>query len=158
MSDASKIVKNHDFRWDGVPIRRYKAGDAHFKDITKQVLLGDDGESEQALNFITRYFEIEPDGYSSLEHHNHPHAVVIVRGRGTVLLGESLHDIEAMDCVYVAPDTLHQFHAGRGEPLGFLCVVDRERDRPSLPTKDEVERLARDSGIREAIRGYDEND
>jgi mannose-6-phosphate isomerase-like protein (cupin superfamily) len=34
------------------------------------------------------------------------------------------------DCVFVAPGEPHQFRADDGEPLGFLCMVDRERDRP----------------------------
>ena len=38
--------------------------------------------------------------------------------------------IGPFDCVYVSPDTVHQFRATGKEPLGFLCVVDRRRDRP----------------------------
>jgi hypothetical protein len=30
---------------------------------------------------------------------------------------------------------VHQFRATAAEPLGFLCVVDRERDRP-VPVRE----------------------
>lgn len=127
----SKVVRGRDYRWQGVPLRAYKdAGDgtARFSGVTRQTLLGE-GEDEAALNFITRYFEVEPGGYSSLELHRHPHTVIVVRGRGRVLLDGVSHDLEPLDAVYVSPETPHQFQA-LDEPLGFLCIVDRDRDRP----------------------------
>ncbi len=51
---------------------------------------------------------------------------------GKVVLGEETHAIARFDCVYVAPGTQHQFRATGREPLGFLCVVDRVRDRPQV--------------------------
>ncbi|MBI2536308.1 MAG: cupin domain-containing protein, partial [Gemmatimonadetes bacterium] len=42
------------------------------------------------------------------------------------------HVITPYDCVYVAPGTTHQFRATGTEPLGFLCMVDRVRDRPQV--------------------------
>ena len=126
-----------DFRWDGVELLRYKQdGSAPFKDITRQVLFA---QPDQACEL--RYFEVAPGGYSTLERHQHPHAVVILRGRGTVILGDRVHAVEAGDCVYVAPQCFHQFHANAGEALGFLCVVSRERDRPVLPSAEELARL-----------------
>src|SRR2546427_2468983 len=55
---------------------------------TRQTLLGE-GTGEEPFNFVTRYFEIQPGGYSTLERHQHPHAVVVLRGRGRVTLGRS---------------------------------------------------------------------
>lgn len=127
----SKVVRGRDYRWQGVPLRAYKAAGAEaarFSGVTRQTLLGE-GEDEAALNFITRYFEIEPGGYSSLELHRHPHSVIVVRGRGRVLLGGVGHELEPLDVVYVSPETPHQFQAV-DEPLGFLCIVDRDRDTP----------------------------
>ena len=37
--------------------------------------------------------------------------------------------------------TWHQFRATKGEPLGFLCMVNAERDKPQLPTPEDVARL-----------------
>jgi len=134
MRDRSKVLKAAGFRWQGVEAREYKADGAPYKDVTRQTLLGE-GEGEADLNFITRYFEIQPGGYSTLERHQHPHAVVVIRGRGRVALGERTYDLAPFDCVYVAPGAVHQFEASGGEPLGFLCIVDRVRDRPELATR-----------------------
>ncbi len=129
MAERAKVLKFDAFCWEGVGRAAYKRFAAHHRGVSRQTLLGE-GEGEAALSFVTRYFEIQPGGYSTLERHGHPHAVVVLRGRGEVALGGTTHQIAAHDCVYVAPETAHQFRATGGEPLGFLCMVDRVRDRP----------------------------
>jgi quercetin dioxygenase-like cupin family protein len=131
MTHPSKLLKCAAFRWDGVPVRRYKTDESPSRGVTRQTLLGE-AAGEDACNFLTRYFEVEPGGYSTLERHRHPHAVVVIRGRGRVVLGDTTHDIAPFDCIYVAPGMAHQFRASDREPLGFLCMVDRERDRPEV--------------------------
>ena len=109
------------FRWNDVPLERYVAGEGGG---TKQVLIGpDDG----AASFAVRYFEIAPGGASSLDTHAHDHGVVILRGRGTVCLGDERHSLGVGDVVYVSPGEVHQFESAGPEPLGFLCVVPARR-------------------------------
>jgi len=125
-----------DFRWQSVDLLRYKQdGSATFKDITRQVLFA---QPDQACEL--RYFEVAPGGCSSLERHAHTHAVLILRGRGTVRLGETSQPIAERDLVTVDPLTWHQFVADADSALGFLCLVSKERDKPQLPT--EAERAA----------------
>ncbi len=131
MSAPSKVLKFKDFRWGAVPVREYKTADAPYRDVTRQTLVGD-SSGEESLQFLTRYFEIQPGGYSTLERHRHPHVVVVIRGRGRVILGDTTNDVAPFDCVYVAPGVTHQFRASGEEPLGFLCTVDRERDQPEV--------------------------
>jgi quercetin dioxygenase-like cupin family protein len=148
MSDESRVVRGDGFAWPQVPLLVYKNDGSPFRDITRRTLLGD-GPGEAALDFLVRYFEVQAGGYSTLERHQHPHAVVILRGRGSVILGDQVEAVVTGDCVYVAPQCFHQFHADAGEVLGFLCVVSRERDRPVLPTEEELERLR---GVPEVAR------
>jgi quercetin dioxygenase-like cupin family protein len=138
MSQPSKVLKGGRDGWKGVAVREYKADGDHFKDVTRRTLLGE-GAGEEVLNFLTRYFEIRPGGYSSLERHRHPHAVIVLRGNGRVLLDRSTRSIGPHDCVFVSPGTAHQFQATGSEPLGFLCIVDRARDKPSPVRPDELE-------------------
>jgi quercetin dioxygenase-like cupin family protein len=147
----SRVIRFRDYSWEGVERKEYKSPAPHFRDISRQTLLGE-GEGEQSLNFITRYFEIEPGGYSSLERHEHPHAVIVLRGCGTVVLGESAHGIEPFDVVFVSPGAFHQFHASPESPLGFLCIVDRTRDRPELPSDEEFDRLASNPLVARLLR------
>ena len=132
-----------DFRWEGVDCRPYKEGqDAPFKAITRQVLFAD-----PRMHAELRYFEIAPGGFSTLERHEHMHAVLILRGRGHCLVGDEVRAIETRDLITVPPMTWHQFRATRGEPLGFLCMVNAERDKPQLPTAEDLARLKADPKI-----------
>lgn len=116
------------FRWEGVPVADYKAPADHWCGITRMALVGERGEHTR---FHVRYFEIAPGGFSSLEHHRHEHAVVVLRGQGQVTLGDQQHPLGTGDIVYVGPDEVHQFrNPSVTEVFGFLCIVDAERDAP----------------------------
>jgi quercetin dioxygenase-like cupin family protein len=135
VSETSKVIRHAGFRWAGVPVADYKPDPALFRGVTRQTVVGD-GPGEEGSAVVTRYFEVQPGGYSTLERHEHRHTVIVLRGRGTVRLGAETHDLAPFDAVYVAPHTIHQFRADAGEPLGFLCVVERERDRPTAVRED----------------------
>jgi quercetin dioxygenase-like cupin family protein len=126
-----------EFRWDGVELRDYKAaGTAQHRDITRQTLF-----SRADMRGELRYFEVAMAGHSTLERHVHAHAVMILRGMGRVLVGARVISIRAFDLVTIPPRTWHQFRAARDAPLGFLCMVDAERDRPELPAAADLARL-----------------
>ena len=143
--EETKRFRPHEggYRWDEVALHAYKAeGAAPFKEITRQTLFKD-----ASLAGELRYFEIAPGGYSTLERHEHVHAVMVLRGRGRCLVGNELRDLAALDLVAIPPMSWHQFRAGPDEPLGFLCMVDRERDRPQLPDTDDLAALKADPAI-----------
>ena len=140
--DRSRVIPFLGDGWRGVPPRPYKDRPGLFAGVRRHTLLAD-GDGEPALPFQVRYFEVRPGGFTSLERHHHPHAVMVLRGRGQVILGTELHPIAPMDVVYIAPETLHQLHAAPDEPLGFLCVVPRDRDRPRLASEEDLQALSR---------------
>jgi len=122
-------------RWEGVAVEAYKAAGEPFCGVTRQVLFGADGRSE------LRYFEVEPGGWTTLERHAHVHQVLVLRGRGRALVGERLVELAPLDALAVPPRTWHQLRAAEEEPLGFLCLVDRERDRPERPGPEDLAAL-----------------
>lgn len=128
------------YRWDGVEPKIYKADSAVFRDVTKQVLF----EREGDLPVQFRYFQVEPGGWSSLERHEHMHMVVIFRGRGHALLGGAVRPVEEGDLMTIPPWSWHQFRADAGGALGFFCLVNADRDKPSYPTAKDLEELRRD--------------
>lgn len=139
------------FRWERVESMRYKdEGSAPFRDVTRQVLFHEDD-----LHCEWRYFEVSPGGYSTLERHQHAHAVMILRGRGRCLVGERIHAVAERDLVTVPPLTWHQFRADVDAPLGFLCLVNKERDRPQLPDADALATLRRRPEVAGFIRTGD---
>ena len=125
------------FRWTDVPVHAYKDTGTHFRGVTRQVLFG----AADALDCQFRYFEVEPGGYTTLERHVHVHAVLILRGAGHVLIGEAVHALQPFDLVHIPSSTWHQFHAEADAPLGFLCLVPCDRDRPQHPTPQDLNTL-----------------
>lgn len=137
-----------DFRWDDVDILVYKPTGTHFRDISRQILFG----AEHGLSSQLRYFEIAEDGHSTLERHVHVHAVMILRGKGQVLLGDSVQDVNAFDTVYIPPMTWHQFRANRKSALGFLCLVACDRDKPIRPDEGDLAELRQIPAVESFIR------
>lgn len=138
MSDEPLIRKHTgDFHWKGVDVLAYKQeGSAPFRDVTRQVLF-----ETADLPAQLRYFEVAPGGWTTLERHQHVHAVMVIRGRGECLVADKAHPIGMHDLVSVPPMTWHQFRAAKDEPLGFLCLVAKDRDRPQLPSEEEARKL-----------------
>ena len=135
--------KANAYRWEGVNTLPYKQDDrALFKSITRQVLFAD-----PQLHAELRYFEIEPGGYSTLERHEHVHAVLILRGHGHCLVGKEVRAVELRDLITVPPLTWHQFRASADQPLGFLCMVNAVRDKPQLPSAEDWAQLKSDEKI-----------
>lgn len=146
MSDH--IRQTRPFRWDGIEVKPYKGEGTHFSGITRQLLFsGGDG-----LACELRYFEVAPGGWSSLERHRHVHAVMLVRGRARVLIGDRLVEAETHDLIRVPPLTWHQFQTLGDEPLGFLCMVDCDRDPPERPDAEALAALRADPELAAFIR------
>jgi mannose-6-phosphate isomerase-like protein (cupin superfamily) len=75
------------------------------------------------------------------------HAVLILRGRGHCLVGREVRPIDTRDLVTVPALTWHQFRATADEPLGFLCMVNATRDKPQLPTQEDLAKLKTEPAV-----------
>ena len=135
-------------RWEGVEVLPYKEDGTIFRSVTRQVLF----HGAHDLPVELRYFEVGVDGHSTLERHEHAHLVIINRGSGTALVGDQIRPVRFNDVVHIPPMTWHQFRATNGEPMGFLCVVSAERDRPQRPDSDQLEALRQNAKVAEFIR------
>ena len=136
-------------RWDGIEPHIYKENPGVFQDVTKQILF--DNEADLPVQF--RYFQVEKGGYSSLERHEHMHAVMIFKGKGHALLGGEIREVKAGDFMTIAPWQWHQFRADEGEILGFLCLVNHDRDIPVYPTGEELAEMKQDPEIAKFLEG-----
>jgi quercetin dioxygenase-like cupin family protein len=86
-------------------------------------------------------------GYSTLERHEHEHAVMILRGAGQALVDGAVHEVAAHDLITIPAWTWHQFRAAADQKLGFLCMVNKLRDRPQLPTPEDIVALRSDPKV-----------
>lgn len=131
VSKIFRLLRGEDgsWGWSQVDVADYKPRGDSWRGVTRRVFVGERGESP---DFHLRYFEIARGGYTTLERHQHEHAITVLRGSGQVLLGCETRNVGFGDVVYVAPDTSHQFRNDAGdEPFGFICVVNAVRDRPT---------------------------
>jgi quercetin dioxygenase-like cupin family protein len=153
MSEAENgppsVREADNFRWAGVDVHLYKEESAApFKTVSRQTLF-----SDPRLAGELRYFEVAPGGYSTLERHEHMHAVMILRGQGEVLVGDSVQEIKPHDLVTIPPWAWHQFRPAPGESLGFLCLVNAERDRPQLPSAEALAALRANAAVARFLDG-----
>jgi mannose-6-phosphate isomerase-like protein (cupin superfamily) len=135
-------------RWEQTDVLSYKEdGAAPFRAVTRQVLFTD-----PAMASEWRYFEVAADGHTTLERHDHVHAVMVHRGCGHCLVGSQIKAIGMGDLVFIPAMTWHQFRADSGDVLGFLCLVNADRDRPQLPTAQDLESLNSSPAVAAFIR------
>ncbi len=136
------------FAWDQLEKQPYKTEGTGFANVARHVLFG----PGDTTAFHVRYFELAPGGYSSLEKHQHAHAVICARGRGLAVVGKEVRSLNLMDAVYVSPMTPHQFVNDWEEPFGFFCIVDADRDRPQPLSRQELDALRANPATARAIR------
>lgn len=142
------VRRGEGFRWEDVPVEPYKEEGTLFRDVTRQLLFG----HGEGLASDLRYFEVGAGGHTTLERHEHAHAVVILRGAGRVLVDPEIREVRPYDLVHVPSLTWHQFRAAADEPLGFLCVADVGRDPPRRPSAPELESLRRRPEVAAFVR------
>ncbi len=85
-SSVSRVLSCAEgFLWQDRARRTYKEdAQSNWRGVTRTSLVG--GSDEIPVPFQLRYFEVEAGGYSSREKHAHQHVVVVVRGKGSVVL------------------------------------------------------------------------
>jgi len=119
------IQKRTSLGWEGSEIFTYKDEPGTWEGVTRQILA-----ENAATQFEIRYFEIEPGGFTTHEKHEHDHCVIVLNGQGEVFLDNEWQSISELDAVHIGSMQPHQFRNTSQSPFGFLCIVDKYRDRP----------------------------
>lgn len=110
------------FKWDGSRTRAYHANNVN--QVTETWLIG---KAEKAENFAFRYYQVGPDGYTREEQHPHDHGILIMQGKGEILIDKEITPVSQGDVIYIPPNALHQLINPGENPLGFLCVIPAKR-------------------------------
>ena len=144
--------KFKDFEWDNVDLIDYKTvgkGEkASFKNVKRQNIV----KSDSDIGFDMRYFECGKGGYTSLERHEHVHVVLVLRGKGSIIVGEKAYVVEPYDLIVIPSQAVHQLVNTGAEPFGFVCTVNAERDKPLLLTQEEINELLKIPELKDIIR------
>jgi len=148
--NKNHVIQDAPHRWRNIEELVYKDEDgaATFKDVTRRVLFGEDHVDGMEV----RYFEVDAGGHTTLEKHEHTHLVIPIKGKGACLVGDEVLPLAMHDLVYVPSWAWHQFRADESEVFGFLCLVKVERDRPTLPTADEITEMKANAEVAAFIR------
>ena len=157
MSDKNlndiNVFQTEPFRWNNIEELIYKDEDGNpsFKAVSRRKLFAEN----KPEGFEVRYFEVSPGGHTTLEKHEHIHIVIPIRGTGFCLVGSEIVKLEVNNLLYVPSWQWHQFKATENDYLGFLCLVKVERDRPTLPTKEEINQMRENKLVADFIKTKD---
>jgi mannose-6-phosphate isomerase-like protein (cupin superfamily) len=138
-----RIVRATPQGWEGIEPAGYTP-EMPGSGVTRHTLIGNrkSHRDEPGPQMELRYFELQPGAASRLEKHAHEHYVIVQKGIGYAVIGDSATEIAPNDVVYIGPLQLHQFVNRGDEPFGFYCFVDTCRDFSQVPTEEELAQLA----------------
>lgn len=74
-------------------------------------------------NHTLRVFRIAPDGFTPHHQHDWEHVNYIIKGKGTLTIGDDTKEVTAGDFALVPPNTMHQFRNAGSEDFEFICIV-----------------------------------
>ena len=81
------------------------------------------GKNEGWKENVLRVFRIEPGGFTPHHQHDWEHVNYVIKGKGTLTIGDQTKEIAAGDFAFVPPNNLHQFRNPGSEPLEFICII-----------------------------------
>ncbi len=148
--NKNHVIQDAPHRWRNIEELVYKDEDglASFKDVSRRILFGEAHQDGMEV----RYFEVDAGGHTTLEKHEHTHLVIPIKGSGACLVGDEVLPLAMHDLVYIPAWAWHQFRAAENEVFGFLCLVKVERDRATLPTKEEIAEMKNNPEVADFIR------
>lgn len=137
-----RVIRATQHGWDGVEPAGYTP-EAPGTGVARHTLIGErkSKRDEPGPQMELRYFEVQPGAASRLEKHEHEHYVIVQKGLGYAVIGDTATEIAPNDVVYVGPLELHQFVNRGTTPFGFYCFVDCCRDFSQSPSPEELARL-----------------
>jgi quercetin dioxygenase-like cupin family protein len=86
-------------------------------------------QGDGAPTFATRYFEIEPGGYTPRHSHSWEHEVFVISGEGSVTGPDGPKSLAPGVAVFIPGHEEHQFRNTGNAPLVFTCAVPNQGQR-----------------------------
>ena len=77
--------------------------------------------------------------------------VMIFRGKGQLLLGDEIHDVESGDFIEIPGKTIHQFRANKEIISDSFVWLNQDRDKVKLLTPEEMDILCSNPKIKEFL-------
>ncbi len=81
------------------------------------------GPTEGWRDYTLRVFRLGPGGHTPHHRHDWEHVNYVIKGSGTLTLGNETLRIREGDFAFVPPNTGHQFKNPSDEDFEFICIV-----------------------------------
>jgi len=81
------------------------------------------GPAQGWKDYTLRVFRIKPGGYSPHHQHDWEHINYVMKGRGTLTIGDETKEIIGGDFALVPANTAHQFKNPFDQEFEFICIV-----------------------------------
>ena len=88
--------------------------------VTKKVPIG---KKEGWDSYTLRVFKIAPGGQTPKHRHDWEHVNYVIRGKGTLTIGDETFELAEKDFAFVPPNTMHQFRNSYDQDFEFICIV-----------------------------------
>jgi len=70
-----------------------------------------------------RVFCLRPEGFTPHHQHDWEHVNYVMKGQGTLTIGDETHELTEGDFAFVPPSIDHQFRNPYDEEFEFICIV-----------------------------------
>ncbi|MFH2054844.1 MAG: cupin domain-containing protein [bacterium] len=81
------------------------------------------GAPEGWAGHTLRVFRIGAGGQTPHHQHDWEHINYIMKGKGTLTIGDQTTEVKQGDFALVPPNTMHQFRNPNSEEFEFICIV-----------------------------------
>ncbi|HOD67039.1 MAG TPA: cupin domain-containing protein [candidate division Zixibacteria bacterium] len=81
------------------------------------------GEDQGWKENVLRVFRLAPGGHSPRHQHAWEHVNYVIRGRGQLQIGETVHELAEKDFAFVPGEAMHQFSNPYDEDFEFICII-----------------------------------
>ncbi len=94
-------------------------------------------EKDGAPTYAMRVFRIGVGGH--INPHSHPweHEIFVLKGQGTVRIGERHYEVGEGFFLYIPPNVVHEYWNTGITPWEIICTIP---NRPSVDRKEPIER------------------
>jgi quercetin dioxygenase-like cupin family protein len=101
-------IKLEDVRMDGVA------------EVARANVIGPD---QGWKDYTLRVFRVGPNGFSPHHQHDWEHINYVIKGKGTLTIGEQTFELAQGDFAFVPPNSKHQFKNPYDGEFEFICIV-----------------------------------
>lgn len=81
------------------------------------------GPTEGWQENTMRVFRIGPGGVTPHHQHDYEHVNYVIKGKGTLTIGEQTLELGEKDFAFVPPNVKHQFRNPGDADFEFICIV-----------------------------------